>query len=511
MNRFDSRYYLLVFKGLLLYFGFWWFFKLDALPGLHGDEAWAGLKANEYTRSNISRFTGMNSYTGILQPLISSSVFKILEPGVSQLRLPGVVANLIALIVLGITFLANGMGKSLIIFLLIIAQSTLFLVSPRIAWEVNSFTLFFLSVVIMAITKILNSSNRYQSFWAFIFLAINLAGTYNHIIFSSVGLSGFLGITLWTVYNRNFLFHYITALIAVNLLNLGLLYFIMQYLSLNYLSTSIVSIIAILFLGLICFEVVFIKKTSLIRFPTNLIGGPLSHAIVYIILAILFLCFCRYHGLALFDVLANQKILTHVYSMRFGVIGTLTFQFTGCLLLFLVLYQLWQDVRQECKSPFAFVLITYLGVLSFYTTNNSLRYYLIAYVLLALYLALRHNRSFIRTAALLLCLAVSLISVNISLIKAMNHDSRPMRPVTFTVGNNQLETSSHFLPSKPLIEFLKSNNAGNIYYLDDRYFLEQPILFHYMIAPWKQDSSRTAIVGYDETGGMGGYLLYLKD
>jgi len=55
----------------LSYYGFWWLYKLDVLPGLHGDEAWFGLKADEFNRQGIAHLYGMNTYTGILQPLLT--------------------------------------------------------------------------------------------------------------------------------------------------------------------------------------------------------------------------------------------------------------------------------------------------------------------------------------------------------------------------------------------------------------------------------------------------------
>src|SRR5690606_16361867 len=106
----------------------------------------------------------------ILQSLTSSIFFQIFGPGVLQLRLPGVIFNLIGLMVFCGAFLHSGMGRPLVLFLLIIAQSALFLVSPRIAWEVNTFTLFFLSIMVAAVVRIVNSPDRYVSFWAFLFL-----------------------------------------------------------------------------------------------------------------------------------------------------------------------------------------------------------------------------------------------------------------------------------------------------------------------------------------------------
>jgi len=190
---------------------------------------------------------------------------------------------------------------------------------------------------------------------------------------------------------------------------------------------------------------------------------------------------------------------------------TIVFQLTGTLFLFLAFYQLWVDIRSDAAPPFAFILVSYFGILPLYTTDNSLRYYFIACALLALYFALRYNGRGLGRPALVLWLIVSLGLTNISQIGALIHRNRPIAPITFTVGNGQQETSAHFLPSKPLIDFLRHNAADDIFYLSDRYFLEQPIRFHYSIAPWTKEPGRTAIVGYDDSGGNGGYLLHVRE
>ncbi len=60
---------------LLLYLIFCWTFKLDDLPGLHGDEAWFGLKAYHLMERPIEKLTGMNYYTGMLQTWTASFFF----------------------------------------------------------------------------------------------------------------------------------------------------------------------------------------------------------------------------------------------------------------------------------------------------------------------------------------------------------------------------------------------------------------------------------------------------
>src|SRR6478672_9397638 len=65
--------------------------RLNSFPGLHGDEAWVGLRALE------QQTRGMYGYTGSLFPEIVSQVFSIIPASVGSLRLAGAILNGLAL------------------------------------------------------------------------------------------------------------------------------------------------------------------------------------------------------------------------------------------------------------------------------------------------------------------------------------------------------------------------------------------------------------------------------
>lgn len=52
----NNRIFLISMLFFVAYFGFWWLFKLDTLPGLHGDEAWFGLEGASYRKNGIHLF-----------------------------------------------------------------------------------------------------------------------------------------------------------------------------------------------------------------------------------------------------------------------------------------------------------------------------------------------------------------------------------------------------------------------------------------------------------------------
>ncbi len=116
-NKEKSLFLFIGIMAALLYFNFWWLYKLEVLPGLHGDEAWFGLQAVKYGQQGVTGYQGMNNYTGILEPLMASAFFRYLGIGVIQLRIGGVIANFMALLMFSIVYLRNGQSRALVPFL----------------------------------------------------------------------------------------------------------------------------------------------------------------------------------------------------------------------------------------------------------------------------------------------------------------------------------------------------------------------------------------------------------
>lgn len=494
---------------LFLYFTFWWVYKLDVLPGLHGDEAWVGLKAHQYNASGVDHVYGMTTYTGILQPLISSWAFQLMNLGVLQLRVAGPIFNIIALAVFCITLRSYHRGQSPFFFLLILAQSALYLVSPRVAWEVNTFTLFFLSLAMLATTRITCDIRRFKPFWIGLLLLVNVLGTYNHVLFSCISVSALIAVVIWSFYRRTCMWNNIIAVLIVNLGNLLLLFLVMRYLPDSLLMNTpylfFSGILILILLEIWLFGYVY-KAIPLQRFCVNL-----PPRFIYLTLGVLLSSFLIFHGMALYQVMANYKLIMHAYSFSFSPSVIILFLTGGAVIAGYLFFFLAEDIKTEKKAPFAFFIIVYLGMLSVYTTDNSFRYYLAAYAIISLYIAIKVSAHIKRALPLTIVLAGMAILTNVALFRIFLRLDRPVKAIEFTTGNQQIETSAHFLPNKPLISFLKENQIGNIIYLSDRYFLEQPILFYRLICPWGRLPQNTAIIDYDYTGNNQGYLLYKKE
>ena len=160
--------------------------RLNSFPGLHGDEAWVGLRALEQQARGMFTLRGMNGYTGSLFPEIVSFVFSITPPGAGSLRLAGAILNGLAL---GLTALALWKrGAAALYFALAMGSSLLFLFYSRVAWEVNALQNLLLALVLLALPHLLDQS-RSSHRWLFLLLLAFSLGCWSHAIFVAAALS----------------------------------------------------------------------------------------------------------------------------------------------------------------------------------------------------------------------------------------------------------------------------------------------------------------------------------
>jgi len=493
--------------GILLlgvYMAFWWTYKLDVLPRLHGDEAWVGLKADQFNKTGIDGIYGMNTYTGILQPMIVSTFFKVFGLGIFQLRIAGAVFNSLGLLIIYRILWRYNQANISILFLLILSQSALYLISPGVAWEVNTFTLFFISLLIAATVNLLSDLNVLKPFWILLLFCTNVIGTYNHILFSAISVAALISLILWSLYIRTSVYQKLIALLTCNLLNLILVFVGMRFKLLTSISWLTILFFAVVISGIELFAVNRLRQVVI----ADKLMVKVNVKVTYICLLLLSASFVIFHGLALFDILSNYKLLVHAYSYPFQFLFRLWFLLGGSIIGFYLVFYLAEDIVSKKNSLYAFFIITYLGIITVYTTNCSFRYYLSIYVIIGLYLALKISKGIKRAMPLLGSLMLSAILINVLLTEIFTHPERQINAIDFKTGNNQMETSAHFLPNKPLIDFLRKNNIDTIKYVSERYFLEQPILFYQLVNPWKKAAGSAAIIDYNYSGNKRGYMLY---
>ena len=160
--------------------------RLNSFPGLHGDEAWVGLRALEQQTRGMFTLRGMNGYTGSLFPEIVSLVFSIIPASVGSLRLAGAILNGLAL---GLTALALWKrGAAALTFALAMGSSLLFLFYSRVAWEVNALQNLLLALVLLTLPHLLERG-RSPHRWLFLLLLAFSLGCWSHAIFIAAALS----------------------------------------------------------------------------------------------------------------------------------------------------------------------------------------------------------------------------------------------------------------------------------------------------------------------------------
>jgi len=497
---------MIVPGAFFCYFIFWWTYKLDFLPGLHADEAWAGLKAKQFADKGVTQLSGMNNYTGIIEILLADIAFKFFGVGVTQLRIGGIVFNTLGLLLLGYTSFSFRSYKATLFGLLILAQSSLYMTSPRVAWEVNTLTLFFLSILLISLSHILASSDRFKNIWIILFLTSNILGTYNHVIFSCISIAGFVGVILWSAYYRSGEYRNLIILLFINLFNLVVLFFVMRY-GQRFILSGRYYLLPVLCSVMVA-ELLLYKRLKRIVLP-----GCLKIAVakdyVHFFLIVSLIAFIILHGIAFFEVATSYKLLLQVYSFESSLLVKLFLTAIGSIFLFYSILFLWHDIRHSKRSILPFFLIAYLGLFCIYTIHCSFRYYLALYALLAFYTAYKISKGTQGTKMLTISLTLGFFTMSGILYDIYHTDSPPLKAIEFKIGNGQIETSAHFLPKQPVLDFLKKNKIGTVNYLpENAYFLTEPVLFYKLIKPWPEINSNKGLINFNFNSYGNGFVLY---
>nr|WP_068893258.1 hypothetical protein [Pedobacter panaciterrae] len=485
------------------YFLFWWTYKLELLPGLHADEAWVGLEAISFNSNGNERLHAMNNYTGVLQIYFSSLSFKWLNVGVFQLRIFGVLLNAISIILMFYFFYLNKLKRALFIFLLITSQSVFFMLSPRIAWEVNSFTFFLIALLLVSVTKLAYAKLSISNIWVGVFFAVNVIGTYNHVIFSCISVSALLGLIFWSMRNKTSEYQYFILIGTINLFNLVILFVLMK--RMFYINHGQITVLSILTL-MICME--SFALNFILKIRLRLDWGLKFYGIFLVVLGSMCL-FTFYHGFSFLQVLTNYKVLTHVLSYESSLFEQAIYIVCGALYIYYLFMYLLNDLSSERGAILAYVIVMYLGVINVYTIECSFRYYLSIFYLTAVYLSIELSKDKKRSIPMICVLVFSFFLTNRILLTVFIDDQRVVKPKQFNMGNNKFETSAHFLQTQPLVDFLKENKVLSLRSDSNQYFLEKPVFFYYKIDPWSFSDKKTALIEYDYNSFGSGFIMHV--
>jgi hypothetical protein len=464
-------------------FVFWWC-NIDFI-GLHGDEANFGLRGIEYLKQGITSPYGMNKYSGIFQNLANFIAFKYFGIGVVQMRIPGIMFNTFSILILFYFFYKLNKIKEFAVFLLLFGQSAVYLNFPKIAWEINSFNFFFLTMCIVSIFNI--NSSKQNKLWIYIFLMFSYLSTYNHIIFLSLIVASFTGFFCWATItkNENQLFgNKIFSSLIISIGNTVILFIFIRFF-VDSLWLQFKELVFIIPFILFTFEIlIFDKIVLLVDFLLKiLLKIKISKYISIGFLALSIVSFSKFHGITFVQILIQKIVFIRIYSYELPEIFEIILIISGGILGLFIFYTLIIGLIKNPTQPFAFIIISYLGIFCLFTRGFSIRYYYILNLIIYLYLAYYLINSNIKFKKIfLIVLVINLLLVQSILWNITSDKTKIIKGKLFAIGNNKVETSMHFLPFEPVLKFVEKNKIGQIE-TKENYFIGYNFRFYKFVYP----------------------------
>ncbi|MBT1690797.1 hypothetical protein [Dawidia soli] len=483
-----------LFVSIALY----WLTHIEAI-GLHGDEAWGGLEAIRIIRQGVSRPFGIVPHTGLLQSLANAGVFINFDVGVTQLRVTGIFCNVIAVGILVYCIRTTFSNVSAFFLLLFFGQSAFYLLYAKISWEVCSFNLLFISLLLVSGYYVYTHQFHWFK-WSFVFLFISLLAGYNHIIFSCLLMAGLLGVIVWVLFGKEPPSKGVVIVSVI--LFYATLNSLVLYLGLRYYASSGTNFLSpiLLFLPvtLILAEYFAIRLSITIFF--NLLSR-LAFVQVHQAAKMLFVAICVgsfgwYHGGLLVNVYSQKIVFMHILLYPLSGGAGMILILVGSLILSLFYYLFVKDILYE-NSAFAYVLMSYLAILNIYTTIPSMRYLLTAGVLMFLYLSIRIicERPAVQYIAATLLL-ISLVTVQSTLWEINSSSNRKVKPSYFTLNHDFMDNSAHFLNFSPVLEYIHREKVGQIR-TREKFFIGNVFDFYQQTQPTIMGYQNTMEINYD--------------
>ena len=457
----------------------------------------------------------MTFYTGILQSLASFITFKYFGIGVFQLRLPGVILNFLTLVSAVIIFARYQKYRMLTIFLLLVMQSSIFVLYPKLAWEVTTFSCLFL-LIQLALFYIIFSRNQPHTFTVFSFLLINLLGSYNHILFASLPLALLIGTSIWIYLNNQVDKHYLTVILAVNFLNICVQGLYLKFL-VNDIWISYGNGIFIVAPVLLFFESIFSKQiiTALTPILVRIQKMKINPLVFSAFLLLSIVTFCIFHGLSTTQVFSNTALITNLFSYQPSEPIHLLATACGLFLFGSFLFLLIKNIVAGDKNLSTVLIASYLGVFCLFTTGTSIRYYIIPSVFIYLFIGFQlSKKSLLRfiPICILVSAAISFIILTTQLTDIYQQSDRKVKAIEIIMGNKTMETSAHFLPTLELRRFIRDQQIANVEYDPaERYFIENPISFYKLFQKQKGAAGKSILVKYNYQALGSGFKIKRKE
>jgi hypothetical protein len=482
-------------------------YHFASFPGLHGDEAWTGLRALEHSERGFFTLHGMRFYAGSLYPYLLSLVFKARGASVESLRLPGLVLNLTGL---GILFalLLRQSARSVGLFVALSCTSLLLLLEARIAWEVMAWNLFGLACLATVAHAFLHRGNS-SPLVAWLFFTVSILGALNHFVFVSWSLAFALAsAVLWwsgRAGEQASRFFRLNALGMAGVVIACILQWRLGDEAFQRHSTVVlVALVALPFVATGLWVVsapAFERLTHAVQaWRASRVGGSrLRRRRIWLIAALV--PFVIMHSIGFSGVLSNDVLCRRL----FGYEPPLAFRIAGLGFVAVVLGAVavacvrtlrafWVDAADTHGAFWALLLPLYAACFPIFTARESARHYLL--LTLALFyagavLVPRYLPQF-RTRLLGVALAFAAVT---QAVAWWNLRSPPRPPLDFRIGWRR-ETSKHLLNITPVYELLKREGICRY---EAEFFIQQPLEFLRQAEGWNCANPTVATIEYCPT------------
>jgi hypothetical protein len=494
--------------------------NLDVSPGLHGDEAWFGLRAEQMMAGAERSIHGMTAHSGALFPLVVVGSFQVFGVSVLSLRVPGAVCNVLALGLLAwqVWKLRQRAGSATL-FLLLLAGSALVTAESRLAWEVTALGPLFAALLLALALRILRQAHPVRGPWlgGTALVVIATLGTYSHLIFLALVAGMFVSSLACAVRFREYETRSLLFVTAAALANSAALAFVKVRLFEAKISDPAFALVYALAIA--------IQAAAFPGLRRRLDGG-LREALVRLAPALGRLgpaaalagaaAFAAIHGIPFVQTVANDVVLKRLYSvsMPWPLLGA-SYGYAVLLIGFYVAALVRLTRRGTSAGPADFFLIVLpvpvAAALPILVHPRSIRYYILANLVLMVALAVSHAHVTRTWAARFLWVVLGhAVAVNAVLVPVIvdrrHYDS--VAPRWFALGLRQ-ETSAHFFPTAPVVDLMRADGVRD-FGTRDAAFIGLPLHFQLSLENWNATPGRKAAVDYDY-GRPGGIRYRLLD
>jgi hypothetical protein len=489
---------------------------LDVSPGLHGDEAWFGLRAEQMRSGADTSLHGMNAYSGALFPLVVAGSFRLSGVSAWSLRFPGAACNLMAIGLLALqVWRLRQRVVGAILLLLLLAGSVLVTAESRVAWEVTALGPLFAALLLALALRILKRADptRREGLDATAFVVVAALGTYSHFIFLSLVAGLFVSSFACAVRFPEFRTRSLLVVTTGALANAAALAILKMRLFAAHQSDPAFAVPCALAIGLQAAAFPGLRRWLDERLRVTLARAAtpwrrLEPAAALVGAA----AFGAVHLPAFIQTVSNDVVLKRLYSvsMPWPLLG-LSYAY-ALLLVGAYVTVLVRVLRGSTRvgPPDFFLIVLPVPVaaaLPIMVHPRSIRYYVLANLVLMVALAVSHAHvTRVQAARFIRIVFGYAIAVNAVLIPiiADRHHYDSVSPMWFALGLRP-ETSAHFFPTAPVVDRLRAD-AVREFDTREAFFIGRPLEFYLSFQNWKASPGRRAAVDYDY--GLRGGILY---